>query len=211
MRWDVHADDTTHGRLLHKLFLRCHFNFRCGHISHHIYTRHNCEYIDFCECQQRQLPIGFKRHLQLNWFIICLFSVIAGDYPVPVVIAAGAVAVALGARAEIADARNRQLKIEQETQVLQQIDRFLLNAAGADDDEGPHGGAQTPMNKLSIPVTGADSRDDGCGDTFVRVAADGQCHPLLRRGPCPDPFHWVTVNPINLTVNPFSIWISHFI
>ena len=92
-------------------------------------------------------------------------------YPVPVVIAAAAAAVALGAR------------------------------AGTDDDEGPNGGAQTPMNELSIPVTGADFRDDGCGDTVVRFTADGQCHPLLRRGPCPDPFHWVTVSSINFTVN----------
>ena len=71
---------------------------------------------------------------------------------VPVAIAVGVVAGALGARAGIAAARNRQVDIEKETQVMQQIDHFLLANAGANDDDEQNGATTTTTNELLIPV-----------------------------------------------------------
>ena len=121
--------------------------------------------------------------------------------------AAGVATVALGASAVARNNRQLASQFQQKERVMQQIDQFLLNAADADDDnEQPNGNAPTPQNDLPISVSGANFRDDGCGDTSVRLAADGLClvcYPLLRGGPCPDPYLWVTVNPIDLTVHEY--------
>lgn len=58
---------------------------------------------------------------------------------------------------------------------------------------------EIPINILPLPVDGIDFQDDGCGDGSVRFD-DGNCYPVLRRGPCADPFQWVTVDPNQLRV-----------
>ncbi len=60
-------------------------------------------------------------------------------------------------------------------------------------------GQIVPEHHHEIPVDGLDFPNDGCGDRSVRFA-DENCYPLLRRGPCADPYHWVTLNPIKLQV-----------
>lgn len=59
---------------------------------------------------------------------------------------------------------------------------------------------QTPINDLPMPVNGEDFPRDGCGDNSVRVA-NGNCFPVLTRGPCENVRHWVTIDPITLQVN----------
>jgi preprotein translocase subunit SecG len=58
---------------------------------------------------------------------------------------------------------------------------------------------QIPVNNLPIPVTGLDFPKDGCDDSSVRFA-DGNCHPVLTRGPCNETNRWVTIDPITLQV-----------
>lgn len=55
------------------------------------------------------------------------------------------------------------------------------------------------QNDLPFPVPGPSFPDDGCGDASVRFG-DGRCHSVLRRGPCSNPRHWMTVDPITLSV-----------
>ncbi len=62
-----------------------------------------------------------------------------------------------------------------------------------------------PINNLPLPVDGIDFQDDGCGDGSVRFD-DGNCYPVLRRGPCANPFQWVTVDPIQLRVIHLSLF-----
>lgn len=56
-----------------------------------------------------------------------------------------------------------------------------------------------PEHHHQIPLDGLDFPNDECGDRSVRFA-DGNCYILLRRGPCADPYHWVTLDPIQLRV-----------
>jgi hypothetical protein len=58
---------------------------------------------------------------------------------------------------------------------------------------------QIPVNSLPFPVTGLDFPKDGCDDNSVRFS-DGNCHPVLSRGPCNETNHWVTIDPISLQV-----------
>lgn len=59
---------------------------------------------------------------------------------------------------------------------------------------------QTPINDLPMPVNGNDFRSDGCGDNSVKVA-NGNCFPVLTRGPCENTHHWVTIDRTTLQVN----------
>lgn len=56
-----------------------------------------------------------------------------------------------------------------------------------------------PSNDLPFPVPGASWPDDGCGDASVRFK-DGKCYPVLRKGPCESPLHWMTIDPATLSV-----------
>ncbi len=58
---------------------------------------------------------------------------------------------------------------------------------------------QTPVNNLAIPVPGSNFPNDGCGDSSI-IFQDGQCYPVLKRGPCRNPHYWVTVDPVRLMV-----------
>ena len=64
---------------------------------------------------------------------------------------------------------------------------------------------QTPVNDMQIPVNGSNLRDDQCGDGLVRYR-DGNCYPVLRRGPCTNPLQWLTVDPITLSVKQVYIF-----
>ncbi|KZS08617.1 Uncharacterized protein APZ42_027312 [Daphnia magna] len=93
------------------------------------------------------------------------------------------VAIALGAIAiAIAVAVATQVKEEQ----IDEID-FVIRSLDN----------QTPINDLPMPVNGEDFPRDGCGDNSVRVA-NGNCFPVLTRGPCENIRHWVTIDPITL-------------
>lgn len=73
----------------------------------------------------------------------------------------------------------------------------------------PSFAAGVPQNDSPFPVTGPDWPNDGCGDASVRYKLDGKCYPVLRRGPCPNPLHWIAVDPINLSVR--FLFITYFI
>ena len=60
-------------------------------------------------------------------------------------------------------------------------------------------GKVIPENNLEIPVRGLNFLNDECGDSSVRFQ-NGNCYRLLSRGPCVDPYRWVTVDPIKLQV-----------
>jgi len=137
-----------------------------------------------------------------------------------VVVAAGAAAavaagVGVGVGADAAQVTSRERR--QRSQVLQQVDDFLARSAGdgdssssvgeGDEDDGDGGDgrsagtggiAPTPSNLLPIPVPGSSFRNDGgCGDDSI-LFADGNCYPVLRRGPCPGRHQWLTVDPTTL-------------
>lgn len=57
-----------------------------------------------------------------------------------------------------------------------------------------------PINDLSIPVGGRNfSRNDSCGVESAHFG-DGFCYALLSRGPCRNPYYWVTLDPLQLKV-----------
>lgn len=71
--------------------------------------------------------------------------------------------------------------------------------------------AYKPANKYypvckEIPENKRPSRsnesipDDGCGDYSVRFKYDGYCYPLLKQGPCPTIYQWVTLDPYTYEV-----------
>ncbi|XP_057370173.1 uncharacterized protein LOC130691269 [Daphnia carinata] len=64
-------------------------------------------------------------------------------------------------------------------------------------DIGDIFGQRTPVNNLTFPVNGNDFPADGCGDNSVRFS-DGNCYPVLTRGPCADPHRWVTLDPATI-------------
>ena len=50
--------------------------------------------------------------------------------------------------------------------------------------------------------------DDKCGDFSVRFKDDDYCYPLLERGPCSNPYFWVTVDPYTFKVTSvFEFWL----
>lgn len=51
-----------------------------------------------------------------------------------------------------------------------------------------------PVEENRKPLNGS-YPDDGCGDYSVRFKSDGNCYPLLKRGPCSSIYYWVTVHP----------------
>ena len=107
--------------------------------------------------------------------------------------AAAAVAIAVGVAVPVGvGAINAaQVQTEQRQEVQQGVGQFLANGGLYD--------TRTPVNILPVPVVGLSLKDDGCGDISVRYR-DGICYPVLRRGPCANPLHWITVDPINLLV-----------
>ncbi len=117
-------------------------------------------------------------------------------------VAAAAVAIAVGvavpvgsaaAAAAAAAAATPAVPSPSQANAIQvQIAQFLSNGGLFD--------TLTPVNDLSIPVRGDDLPDDGCGDSSVRFR-DGRCYPVLKRGPCRNPYYWITVDPVRLTVS----------
>jgi hypothetical protein len=68
-----------------------------------------------------------------------------------------------------------------------------------------------PFNRQPFFENFEDFPPDGCGNNFVRMEtgisnldrnrpSEGNCQPLMRRGNCPSPQDWVTVNPTTLKV-----------
>ena len=107
--------------------------------------------------------------------------------------AAAAVAIAVGVAVPVGiGAINAAQAQNQQREVVQQgVSQFLASGGLFD--------TSTPVNDLPVPVQGISNRDDGCGDVSVRFR-DGICYPVLRRGPCDNPLHWLTVDPTNLSV-----------
>ena len=130
--------------------------------------------------------------------------------------AAAAVAIAVGVGAGVRVAQGAEVQqiiaLDTEQQVLELVNDFLLT--GAEDNSTLNENATinafvpitalTPSNLLPIPVTGVSGPNfrngDGCGDESI-LFDDGNCYPLLRRGPCPDRSQWLTVDPFTLRVN----------
>lgn len=111
--------------------------------------------------------------------------------------AAAAAAVGVGVAIGVGVPMNGQalsnaVQQQQQAQVSQDVQRFL--SSGGLFNSG------IPRNDQPIPVRGASLSDGGCSDNLV-LFPDGKCYPVLRRGPCGDPFRWVTVDPTSLTVN----------
>ena len=113
--------------------------------------------------------------------------------------AAAAVAIAVGVAVPVGIGAINAAQVQnQQREVVQQGVTQFLAGGGLFD-------TRTPVNDLPVPVQGISNRDDGCGDISVRFR-DGICYPVLRRGPCDNPLHWLTVDPTNLSVriNPIQ-------
>lgn len=100
--------------------------------------------------------------------------------------AAVAVAVAVPVGLQLSEADRSETEESEE-----QINNFLDGISFV--------GQQTPANGLAFPLIGIDFPDDGCGDNSVRFS-DGNCYPVLRRGPCDDPLQWITLDPVTIKV-----------
>ena len=117
------------------------------------------------------------------------------------VAAVAAVAIAVGVGVGVAQAAAQAGQAansgqQQSQQVQQQVAAFLAAGGGGG---GAGGIAPPPFNLLPIPVTGPSFRNDGgCDDGSILFPADGRCYPVLRRGPCSNRNHWLTVDPISL-------------
>ena len=113
-----------------------------------------------------------------------------------------AVAVAIAAVVAIAVAVPVSLQFSQNDQFIpteeigQQVSQFLNYSRFIDK--------LTPVNRLTFPVRGIDFPGDSCGDNSVQFS-DGNCYPVLKRGNCRNPQHWVTVDPITLQVQIIKI------
>ena len=146
---------------------------------------------------------------------------------VPVIVAAavlGAVSIwAIVRAAQNANFQQQQQQLQQQQQQQQLIDlqrsRFDPNniwnqqfpvgdqliTNRLDFDDFPF--LRTPINSLSIPVTGSNFTNFcGCGDNSVWMT-DGKCYPLLRQGPCSNPRYWLTIDPKSLKVRFFFLLI----
>lgn len=112
---------------------------------------------------------------------------------VAAVVAAAAVAVGVAIPVGAAAAGANAATAAREARLISQgIGQFIASGGLID--------SQTPVNGLTLPVGLQDWRDDGCGDASV-LFSDGICYPVLRRGPCNNPLHWLTVNPTDLSVS----------
>lgn len=111
-----------------------------------------------------------------------------------VAVAAAAVAIAVGVAVPIGSAAitDEVQSSNQAIQIQQVISQFLSNGGFFD--------TETPVNDMIIPVEGYDPPEYGCGDSSVRFK-DGKCYPVLKRGPCRNPYYWITVDPVRLTVS----------
>jgi len=113
------------------------------------------------------------------------------------VAAAAVVAIAVGVGVSVGSAVSAAAvqSSNQASQIQGQVTQFLGGGGG-----GGFFNTQTPVNDVTIPVLGNDQPDDGCGDSSVRFQ-DGKCYPVLKRGPCSNPYFWVTVDPKTLMVS----------
>lgn len=105
----------------------------------------------------------------------------------PVLVAAAAVAIAVGVGVPTSSADNRENPLDEFD-----LDDIVNFQNGLDR-------SQIPENNLKIPVVGVSFQDDGCSDNSIRFG-NGECYPVLKRGPCHDPHSWVTVDPVQLQV-----------
>lgn len=116
--------------------------------------------------------------------------------------AAAVVAIAVGVGIAVpvwsAAAVATEQSSRQENQIQEQVAKFLSTGGRGLFDN------RTPQNELAIPVPGKDLQDDGCGDSSARFQ-DGRCYPVLKRGPCRNPYFWITVDPVKLTVSNFYV------
>ena len=124
------------------------------------------------------------------------FHFVRWKIPLKLTAAATALAVAIAVPVSVSSVMQSQ----QQQQALQAFQALgsLLPAGGG------FFGTQTPINDMPIPVRGLNLTDDECGDGSVRFR-DGNCYPVLGRGPCDNPLHWLTVDPTNLSVRINSI------
>ena len=181
----------------------------------------NCDHFTFdpitLNCYQKNYPVGQPA---ITFFADCGYVVSRSTTTTTttttestttttnrisaVVAAAGAVtaiavSVSIGVGVGVAQVTQAQAQQQQQQQVHQQVANFLRTAAGRSGGVAS-GIAPTPFNLLPIPVTGTNFRNDnGCGDHSI-IFQDGNCYPILRRGPCPDRRHWLTVDPLTLRV-----------
>ena len=142
----------------------------------------------------RQLPtdcLAFNPS-SLSLCISSLVSSLPIQSAVPVALA---VAVAVGVAVPVANAiqaANNGPNSQNQQLNQQQISNVVSNALVALSITAPV--------SISAPfvVAGLSFRPDECGDGGIRFN-DGNCYPVLRRGPCPDS-QWILVDPENLTV-----------
>ncbi len=106
-----------------------------------------------------------------------------------------AVAIAVGVAVSVgsAVAATTVQSANQANQIQGQIVQIIAGGGGFFN-------TPTPVNDATIPVFGDDQMDDGCGDSSIRFQ-DGICYPVLKRGPCSNPFNWITVNPVSMMVS----------
>lgn len=106
---------------------------------------------------------------------------------VVILIAVSAVAIAVGVALPTAE-----VFWNQTDEIQVEVEQFISNGELFDT-------LLMPVNDLPIPVPGKNLQDDGCGYSSIRFK-DGRCYPLLKRGPCSNPYFWVTLDPVRLTV-----------
>ena len=111
--------------------------------------------------------------------------------------------VGVGAGVGMAQAQLGVNNQQQPQQVQQQVANFPQNTVGRSVGVV----APTPNNNLPIPVTGPNFRNDGGCDDESIVFNDGNCYPVLRRGPCTDGRQWITVDPLTLRVDAIPFFI----
>jgi len=111
------------------------------------------------------------------------------------IVAAAVVAIAVGVAVSVGSAVAAAVQSSNQANQNQgQVTQFLAGGG-----VGGFFNTQTPVNDVTIPVLGKDQPGDGCGDSPVRFQ-DGRCYPVLKRGPCDNPYDWITVDPVSLTV-----------
>lgn len=106
------------------------------------------------------------------------------------------VAIAVGVAVPVGSAAiaDEVQSSNQANQIQEDISQFLSNEGFFD--------IEAPVNDMIIPVEGYDLPDYGCGDSSVRFQ-EGKCYPVLKRGPCRNPYYCIPVSPVNLTLEKY--------
>ena len=164
--------------------LECHCGRTCTHVTEFSGKYYSSNFVILVSTIVSTYSVGCEEMVSA-----CATRAVVGAAAVAAAVAA-AIAVGVAVPVGVVQAAQAASVAREARTISQSVGQFLANGGLFD--------SRTPINNLPLPVNLTDRRDDGCGDASVRFR-DGNCYPVLRRGPCSS-LNWITVDPDNFTV-----------